>query len=76
MTPVVYRWSTLALAYAVGDHIHMDVAKHSGYETCYRTSHSFIHILKVLLLFQDLGEDCVFCQKLYRRFTERPGPVL
>ena len=72
LTPLVDRWSPLA--YAVGYHIHNEVIKHGGFETCFRASHGFIHILKGL--FQELGEDCVLCQKLNRRFIEAAlGPI-
>ena len=66
--PILDRWSPLS--YAVGDHIHSSVAKHYGFETCYRTSHNFVHILRGLSLFQELSEDCVTCKKLNKRFVE------
>ena len=74
LTPVIDRWSPLA--YAIGDHIHTHVAKHAGMETCFRTSHSFVHILKGLNLFKELADDCTFCKKIQKRFVEAAfGPV-
>ena len=74
MAPVIDRWSPLA--YAIGDHIHRRVAKHAGFETCFRHSHAFVHILQGFQLFQELGEDCVTCQKLNSRFIQASmGPI-
>ena len=74
LTPVIDRWSPLA--YAIADHIHTDVAKHAGYESCLRASHSFVHIVKGLSLFSELAEDCTLCKKLQKRFIETAmGPI-
>ena len=72
--PVIERWSPLA--YAIGDYIHTRVAKHAGFETCFRHSHSYVHILQGYSLFQELGEDCAFCKKLHGRFIQAAfGPL-
>ena len=74
LTPVIERWSPLA--YSIGDFIHTEVAKHKGFETCFRTSHSFVHILKGYSLFEEIGLDCVLCRKTNRRFLEAAmGPI-
>ena len=74
LTPVIDRWSPLA--YAIGAFIHTDIAKHKGYESCFRVSHSFVHILKGYSLFEEIGSDCVTCQKSNRRFVEAAmGPI-
>ena len=74
LTPVIDRWSPLA--YSIGDYIHNKIAKHKGSETCFRTSHSFVHILKGLSLFQELASDCVTCLKLNHQFIEAAmGPI-
>ena len=72
--PVIDRWSPLA--YAIGDHIHTNIAKHAGFETCYRHSHSYVHIIQGYSLFQELGTDCVLCQKIHGRFLQAAfGPL-
>ena len=72
--PVIDRWSPLA--YSIGEHIHTVVQKHGGMETCYRASHSFVHIIKGYSLFQELGEDCTQCKRINKRFVEAAfGPV-
>ena len=74
LTPLIDRWSPLA--YSIGHHVHTEVAKHSGYETCFRTSHAFVHILKGFSLFREIAEDCVTCLKLRKTFIEASfGPV-
>jgi hypothetical protein len=74
MAPIIDRWSPLA--YSIGDHIHTRVAKHAGFETCFRHSHAFVHILQGFHLFQELGEECVTCQKQNSRFIQASmGPI-
>ena len=67
-TPVVERWSPLA--YSIGSWIHRDVGQHSGFETSYRHSLDFCYILQGLSLFETLGRECVFCNKLRARFIQ------
>eukprot|EP00092_Neocalanus_flemingeri_P018101 GFUD01019591.1.p1 GENE.GFUD01019591.1~~GFUD01019591.1.p1 ORF type:complete len:2548 (-),score=673.50 GFUD01019591.1:927-8570(-) len=74
LTPVIDRWSPLA--YAIGDHVHTEVVKHGGFETCFRASHSFVHILNGLSLFRELAEDCTLCKRIQKRFVEAAfGPI-
>ena len=42
-SPVVECWSSLA--YSIASCIHSDVARHEGYETCFRQSHSHARII-------------------------------
>ena len=74
LCPLIDRWSPLA--YAIGDHVHTAVAKHSGAETCLRISHSFVFIMRGFSLFKEIGDDCTACKKLNRRFIEASmGPI-
>ena len=74
LCPIIDRWSPLA--YAIGDYVHTKVAKHAGYETCLRHSHSYVHIIQGYSLFHELGEDCALCRKKNGRFIEAAmGPV-
>ena len=68
MTPLVDRHSPIALSIAL--HIHHDVAKHAGFETCYRTSLQYCYILQGNSLFKELGEQCVKCHKVRRKYLE------
>ena len=67
-SPVVHRWSPLA--YSIANWVHMDIAKHAGFETCFRHSHNHAFIIQGLSLFEVIGKDCIFCQKLRARFLE------
>ena len=74
LCPLIDRWSPLA--YAIADYVHTFVAKHHGYETCFRASHDFVHVIKGLSLFKEIGDDCVICKKLNKRFIEAAmGPI-
>ena len=74
LTPIIDRWSPLA--YSIGEHIHNEVGKHKGFETSFRISHSFVHIMKGLSLFQEIGSECVLCQKSNRHFVQAAmGPI-
>ena len=73
-TPLVERFSPLA--YSIGHYVHEKLAKHSGYETCNRTSLEFCLILKGIGLFEEIGDECTTCKKLRKRFIEvSMGPV-
>jgi hypothetical protein len=64
-SPVVDHWSPLA--YSIANWVHMDIAKHTGFETCFRHSHNHAFIIQGLSLFEVIGKDCIFCQKLRAR---------
>ena len=73
-TPLVERFSPLA--YSIGHYVHENLARHSGYETCNRTSLGFCLILKGIGLYEELGNECTTCKKLRKRFIEvSMGPV-
>ena len=74
MTPMLDRYSPLA--YAVGDYVHSEVSKHSGYETSYRESLNHCFIIQGLSLFREVGEDCPRCAKKRKKFIEASmGPI-
>ena len=74
VTPVLDRFSPLS--YSIGDYVHRVVAKHGGYETCLRESLNICFIIQGMGLFRELGEDCVKCKKLRKRFLDiSMGPV-
>ena len=74
LTPVLDRHSPLS--YSIANHIHCNVAKHSGYETCSRVSQGFVHIVKGTSLYQELAEDCIVCKKARKRFIQAAmGPI-
>ena len=74
LTPVLDRHSPLS--YSVAEYIHRVVSKHSGYETCYRDSLNFCFIIQGMGLFRELGEECVKCAKLRKKYMDvEMGPV-
>ena len=74
MTPVLDRYSQLA--YSIGDYIHRMVAKHTGYENSFSESLNRCFIIQGLGLFRELGEDCVKCHKMRKKFLDIvEGPV-
>ena len=74
LTPVLDRHSTLS--YSITNHVHCNVAKHSGYEMCSRVSQCFVHIMKGTSLYQELAEDCIVCKKARKRFIQAAmGPI-
>ena len=73
-TPVFDRYSPLS--YAVGDYVHRIISKHRGYETCFRESLSICFIIQGMSLFRELGQDCVRCVKMRKKYLQiAEGPV-
>ena len=68
MTPLVDRFSPLA--YSIAEFIHQVHAKHAGYESCYRMSLNYCHILQAASLFREISEDCVKCAMLRKKYIE------
>ena len=74
LTPLVERNSAIAMSIAM--FIHHKVAKHAGAESCYRTSLEYAHILQGAGLFRELGEECVKCRVVRKRYIDAVmGPV-
>ena len=72
--PVIDRFSPLS--YCVADYIHRKKAPHSGYESCYRCSLDFVFTIHGLSLYREIGEECVQCAKLRKKYLDiSMGPV-
>ena len=72
--PVLDRHSPLA--YSIANHIHWDITKHKGIETCSRTSLEHVHILQGPALYREIGEECIRCRMKRKHFLEvSMGPV-
>lgn len=46
------------------------VAKHAGYENSFSESLNHCYIIQGLGLFRELGEDCVKCLKMLKKFLD------
>ena len=66
--PVLYRFSPLSIS--IAQHMHYEVFGHKGYETCYRLSIDKVYIMQGRGLFRAIGEDCVKCKKMRKKFLE------
>ena len=66
--PVLDRNSPLS--YSIGDYVHRILSKHGGYETCLRQSLNICFIIQGMGLFRELGEDCVTCAKLRKKYFD------
>ena len=74
VTPVLDRHSPLS--YSISHYIHRKISRHGGYETCLRDSLNICFIIQGMSLFREIGEDCVKCAKLRKRFLDiSMGPV-
>ena len=74
MTPMLDRHSPIA--YSIASFIHNQVGKHAGYETCYRLSLGFCHIVQGASLFREISEECSKCKMNRKKYIEAVmGPV-
>ena len=72
--PLIERYSPMA--YSVADHIHWEVARHRGVETCSRMSLENVSILQTHSLFKEISEDCILCKQKRKKFLEvEMGPI-
>ena len=72
--PVLDRYSPLS--YSIANHIHWNICKHKGMETCSRSSLEKVHILQGAGLYRELGEECVMCKKKRKQYIKvSMGPV-
>ena len=72
--PVLDRFSPVS--FAIAFYIHNTLYKHRGYESSYRFSLDFVHILEGLRLFREIGEECVQCKKIRGKYLEYAmGPL-
>ena len=74
MTPLVDRHSPIA--YSIARFIHEVAGNHAGFETCWRISLEYCHIIQGSTLFKEIGEECSKCQIIRKKYIERCfGPV-
>ena len=74
MTPLIDRYSPIA--YSVAMYIHSVIGSHAGFETCYRLSLEFCHILQGLSLFRQIGDECTKCKMIRKKYLDVVmGPV-
>ena len=74
LTPVIERYSAIALSIAI--YIHHDVSLHAGYETCYRQSLEHCSIIQGQGLFREIGNECTKCHMVRKKFMEIAcGPI-
>ena len=72
--PVIERFSPLA--YSLADHIHWDLARRKGTESCNRISLENVSIVQGATLYKELGEDCIVCKKKRKKHLEAAmGPI-
>ena len=72
--PVIDKYSPMAISLA--SHLHYNVVKHHGAETVYRMSLQYAHILGGRSLLQMMRDECIFCQKMLRKYTKQlMGPL-
>ena len=72
--PVLDRFSPLS--YSIVQHVHWDLARHRGAETCSRMSLEQVHIIQGAGLYRELGEDCTWCKVKRKRYQEAAfGPA-
>ena len=67
-TPLLDRFSPLS--YSIGEYIHRCISKHKGYENCFRESLNHVFIIRGLSLFRELGEECVRCAMLRKKYLD------
>ena len=68
--PVVDRFSPLA--YSIANHVHWNLSKHRGIETCNRISLGHVNILQGASLYKEIGEECLRCRMKRQRLVEMP----
>ena len=72
--PLLERHSPLA--YSVAEHIHWDLAKHRGVETCNRISLENVSIIQGATLYKEISEGCIRCKIKRKKFLEAAmGPI-
>ena len=74
MTPLLDRHSPIA--YSVANYVHHDLGKHVGYETCFRISLGYCHVIQGASLFREISDECAKCSMIRRKYIEViMGPV-
>ena len=74
MTPLLDRYSPIA--YSVANYVHHELGKHAGYETCFRISLGYCHVIQGVSLFREISDECAKCSMIRRKYIEViMGPV-
>ena len=74
LTPVLDRHSPIS--YSVALFVHSELANHAGFETCFRFSLSYCHIIQAASLFREIGEECSKCKIIRKKYLDVVmGPV-
>ena len=74
MTPLLDRYSPIA--YSIANFVHHELGKHAGYETCFRISLGYCHVIQGASLFREIGDECSKCKMIRRKYIEViMGPV-
>ena len=74
LTPLIDRYSPIALSIAIW--VHHEVLPHAGFESTYRASLGFAHIIRGPSLFKEIGEECAKCNRVRRKFLDiAMGPI-
>ena len=74
MTPLLDRYSPIA--YSVANYVHHELGKHAGYETCFRISLGYCHVIQGASLFREISDECAKCSMIRRKYIEViMGPV-
>ena len=68
LNPIIDRFSPLADS--IAEYVHRKLATHKGYESCYRCSLDYVYIIMGMTLFREMGENCVECKKLRRKYID------
>ena len=74
MTPVLDRFSPIS--YSVASFVHQEIGQHAGYETCFRLSLGYCHIIQAASLFREIGDECAKCSKIRKKYIDVVmGPI-
>ena len=74
LTPVLDRHSPISFSMAL--FVHSELANHAGFETCFRFSLSYCHIIQAASLFREIGEECSKCKIIRKKYLDVVmGPV-
>ena len=72
--PLLDRYSPLS--YSIAQHVHWDLGKHRGPESCSRLSLEQVHIMQGAGLYRELGEQCIRCKIKRKKYLEAAfGPL-
>ena len=74
LTPVLDRYSPISMS--IARLVHEKIGRHSGFETSYRLSLEYCHILQGAGLLRQIGEECSKCRRIRKKYIDVVmGPV-